>query len=72
VPQARDVDHVEIVFLDDPVHVRVNEVLPGRRSPVAEQYAFDILQLQRPFEQRIGVEADLADRKIVGELAARQ
>src|SRR5208282_580755 len=30
VPGAGDVNHVEVVFLDDPVQVRVNEVLPGR------------------------------------------
>src|SRR6202011_1654265 len=28
VPRAGDVNHVEVVFLDDPVQVRVNEILP--------------------------------------------
>ena len=32
VPGAGDVDHVEVVFLDDPVQVRVDKVLPGRRT----------------------------------------
>src|ERR1700676_4862736 len=35
VPRAGDVNHVEVVFLDDPVQVRVDEVLPGGRAPVA-------------------------------------
>ena len=34
VPGAGDVNHVEVVFLDDPVQVHVDEVLPGRRAPV--------------------------------------
>src|SRR5664280_2298782 len=35
VSGARDVDHVEIVFFDDPVQVNVNEVLPGGCAPVS-------------------------------------
>src|SRR5450432_3826382 len=32
---ARHVDHVQIVFLDGPIQVRVNEVLTRRGAPVA-------------------------------------
>ena len=66
VPGAGDVDHVEVVLLDDPVQVRVDEVLPGRRAPVAEQHVLHVRERQRPLQQRIVVEIDLADRQIVG------
>src|ERR1700682_637235 len=32
MPGAGDVNHVEVVFLDDPIQVHVNEILSGRRS----------------------------------------
>ena len=66
MPGAGDVDHVEVVLLDDPVQVRVNEVLPRRRSPMPEQHVLHIRERQRPLQQRIVVEINLADRKIVG------
>ena len=66
VPGAGDVDHVEVVFLDDPVQVRVNEVLPGRRAPVPQQHVLHVRERQRPLQQRIVVEINLADRQIVG------
>src|SRR5262249_39228796 len=36
VARTRDVDHVEIVLLDHPVQVDIDEVQAWRRSPVAE------------------------------------
>ena len=42
VTGAGDVDHAQIVLLDHPVHMHVDEVHPRRRSPVAEQHAFDV------------------------------
>ena len=36
VAGAGDVDHVEVVLLNDPVEVGVDEGLPRRRSPVAQ------------------------------------
>ena len=42
VPGTRYVDHVEVVFLDDAVQMRVDEILPGRRAPVAEQHPLDV------------------------------
>ena len=66
VPGAGDVDHVEVVFLDDPVQVHVDEVLPGRRAPVPQQHVLHVRERQRPLQQRIVVEIDLADRQIVG------
>ncbi len=34
-----DVDHVQIIFLDDPIQVDVDEVLARRGPPVAQQAA---------------------------------
>ena len=39
---------------------------PGRRAPVSEQHVLDVRERQRPLQQRIVVEIDLADRQIVG------
>ena len=66
MPGAADINHVEVVFLDDPVQVRVNEVLPGGRAPVSQQHVLHVRELQRPLQQRIVVEIDLANRQIVG------
>ena len=42
VAGAGDVDHVEVVLLDDPVQMHVDEILPRRRAPVAEQHVLDV------------------------------
>ena len=62
VPGAGDVDHVEVVLLDDPIQVHVDEVLSGGRSPVPQQHVLHIRERQRPLEQRVIVEIDLAYR----------
>ena len=61
-----DVNHVEIVFLDDPVQMHVDEVLPRRRAPVPQQHVLYIRERQRPLQQRIVVKINLADRKVIG------
>ena len=61
-----DVDHVEIVAADQPVEVDVDEVQPRRGAPVAEQARLDVLLGERPAQQRIVVEIDLADGEVVG------
>src|ERR1035437_3422519 len=66
VAWAGDVNHVEVVFLDDPVQVHVDEVLPRRRAPMSQQHALHIGERQRPLQQRIVVQINLADRQIVG------
>ena len=35
VPRTRDIDHVLVVFLDQPVQVDIDEVQPRCRSPMA-------------------------------------
>ena len=59
------VDHIQALFLDDPVQVNVDEVQSGRRAPVTEQARFDMRQLERLFQERIVVEVNLSDREVV-------
>ena len=66
MPGAGDVDHVEVVLLDQPVQVDVDEVQTWRRSPMAEQPRLDVLLCQGLLEQRVVVEIDLTDRQVVG------
>ena len=61
-----DVDHVEIVLLDQPVAVHINEIQAGRGAPVAQQPRLDVFHPQRLGEQGIVEEIDLSDRQIVG------
>ena len=66
VARPGDVDDVQVVFLDDPVQMDVDEVQPRRRAPVAEQARLDVRQLERLLQQRIVVEINLPDREVVG------
>ena len=60
-----DIEHVEIVRLDDPVQVDVDEVLAWRRAPMPDNERLDVRQRQRLTEERIVVKIDLPDRQIV-------
>jgi hypothetical protein len=71
MPGAGDVDHVEIVLLDHPVQVDVDEVQPWGSPPVTEEPRLHMLLGQRLLEQRIVVEIDLADRQVVGRPPVR-
>ena len=61
-----DVEHIQVILLDDPVQMHIDEVLARRRAPVADHQRLHMRQLQRLAQQRIVVEIDLADRQIVG------
>ena len=63
--RSNDIDHVQIVVLDQSVEVHIEEIKSRRRSPVTEQARLDVLQRQRCFEQRIVLQIDLPNRKIV-------
>ena len=65
VARTRDVDHVQVVRVDDAVQMGVDEVQPRRRAPVAEQARFDVRQGEPFLQQRIVVQIDLAHRQIV-------
>ena len=61
MPGAGNVDHVEVVLLDQPIEVDINEVQTRCRSPMAEQPRLDVLLCQGLLEQRVVVEINLAD-----------
>src|SRR6185295_17577858 len=71
VARPRDVEHVEVVLLDDAVQVHVDEVLPGCRPPVAEEARLHVRGREWRPQQRVVVEIDLADREIVGRAPIR-
>ena len=60
-----DVDHVQIVFLDQPIEVDVEKIQSGRRAPVPEQARLDVLERERGFEQGIALQVNLADREVI-------
>ena len=49
VTRAGHVNHVEVVFFDDPVQMRINKILARGRAPMAQQHMFDIRKLEWPF-----------------------
>src|SRR4030095_11315840 len=65
VTWPRDVNHVEIVLLDKPVQVNVNEVQTRRRSPVSKQPRFHMLFGERFLQQRMVIEINLANGQVV-------
>ena len=66
VPGTGDEDCALIKLLDDPVHVRINEVEPGRSSPVTKQARFNLFDAERLPEQRVVEQINLTDGKIIG------
>ncbi len=66
VPGADDVDHVQVMLLDDPIEVDVDEVEPGGCPPVAEQPRLDMLSPERLLQERVVEEVDLSDREVIG------
>ena len=60
-----NIDHVEILLLDDTVQMHVDEVQPRRRPPVTEQPRLNVGALKRLLEQGI-VKNPLAGIKILG------
>ena len=53
VPWSGKKDHVGVVFVDQPIQMRVDQTQAGRRSPVAEQTRLYVLGLQWLARQRI-------------------
>ena len=65
VAGAGDVDDVQIVLLDQPIEMNIDEIQPGRRAPVAEQARLDVFDFQRLVQQRIRVEIYLPHGEVV-------
>ncbi|MNB90745.1 hypothetical protein D3C75_378070 [compost metagenome] len=41
------IEHIQIIFGNNAVEVRINEVLAGNRSPVPDRFDFNVSILQR-------------------------
>jgi hypothetical protein len=65
VARTNDVDHVQIIVLDQPVEMDIEEIQSCCRSPVTEQAGLDVFEPERGFEQRIVLQIDLSDRKVI-------
>lgn len=65
VPRPRNVDDVQVVGLDQPVAVDIDEVQPRRCPPMSQQSWLDMLKCQRFFEQGIVDELDLSNGEVI-------
>ncbi len=65
MPRPGQENHIEVVLFDDPVQVRINEVLPGRRTPMSQQHALHIAGLERKLQQRIRTQIHLSDGQVI-------
>ena len=66
VAGAGEVDHVQVKFLDDAVEMRINEVLTGTGSPVADDLFLDVLCGEWLFKQGIIQQIELAGGEVIG------
>ncbi|OPZ67628.1 MAG: hypothetical protein BWY83_02559 [bacterium ADurb.Bin478] len=66
VPRTGDVDHAQVAFFDNAVQVHIDEIETRRGTPMAEKPRFNVFRLQRFAQQRIVVQVNLADGKIIG------
>src|SRR6266542_4273240 len=65
VAGAANIDHVQVILIDHAVEVNINEIESGSRSPMPQQTGLDVFEFKRLAQQRIGVEVNLSDRKII-------
>ena len=66
VAGAGEIDHVQVVPLDDPVQVRIDEVLPGAGAPVTHHGLLDVAPDERTLQQGVIQQIELAGGQIVG------
>jgi hypothetical protein len=71
VAWTRNVDDVNVVFLNQAIEMRVDEVQSWSRAPVPQQPRLDVLELQGLAQQRIVVKINLPYGKIVGRTPVR-
>ena len=66
VAGAGEVDHIQVVLVDDAVEVCIDEVLAGDGSPVADDLFLNVFRAQGLLEQRVVQKVQLAGGQIVG------
>ena len=62
MPRARDVNHVQVARLDDPIEMSIDKIQARRGSPMTQQTRLDVLFAERFFQQRIVIEINLSHR----------
>ena len=62
---ADDINHVQIVFFDQPVEMDINEVEPGGGTPMPKQTGFDVFELEWSLEEWIVLQINLPNRKVI-------
>ena len=60
-----EIDHIEIVALDDAVEVRIDKILPRTGSPMAHDGLLQVAFAKRALQQRIIEKIQLAGCQIV-------
>ena len=66
VARAGEIDHVQVVLVDDPVQVCIDEVLTGDGAPVADNFFLDMSRLKGLLQQGVVQKVQLAGGQIVG------
>ncbi len=66
VAGAGDVDHVEVVLVNDAVAMDVDEIEAGGGAEMAEEAGLDVVEGEGLFEEGVVEEIDLADGEVVG------
>src|SRR5262245_5102260 len=62
MPRPADINPIEVVFLDRPIAMDIDEIQPWSCPPVSQQAWFDVLEFKRLAQEPIGVEVNLSDR----------
>ena len=60
-----NVEHIQVILFDDTVQMHIDEVLTGRCSPMSNHQRLHMRHFQRFLQQRIIIQINLADRKII-------
>lgn len=61
---SRDEECIQIIFLDQTVHVDVGERLTGIRTPVTEKTRLDVFELQWFLQKRVVLEVERSQAKV--------
>ena len=65
VAGAGQVDHIQVVLFDDPVQMRIDEVLAGHCAPVADDLLLDLVAGEGLLQERVFQQIELSCGKIV-------
>ena len=66
VAGAGQIDHIQVILVDNAVQMGIDEVLAGNGTPVAHDLLFDVFGLQRLLQQRVVQQIELPRGQKVG------